>query len=75
MTPRGDPTMDLPGTLGASRIFWKSRGAVLESGRKGSRTTAATASGPQPPDRRRVDAGAAIGVKIALQSSIKEIPV
>jgi hypothetical protein len=48
----------------------KSRGAVLESGRNGSqRATAATASGPQPPDWRRVDAGVAIGLKIACLQS------
>jgi hypothetical protein len=48
----------------------KSRGAVLESGRNGSqRATAATASGPPPPDWRRVDAGVAIGLKIACLQS------
>jgi len=47
-------------------------GALLEGDRKGSqRATADTASGPQPPDRRQLDAGSAIGVKVARLRSQK----
>jgi hypothetical protein len=63
---RNVDSMERRAGSGASRISCKSRGAVLESGRKGSRrATAATASGPLPPDWRRGDAGAAIGLTIA----------
>ena len=52
-------------------------GAALESGQKGSqRATPTTASGPEPADWRRVDAGAAIGPKVArLQSQKRKFRV
>src|SRR5216683_6337687 len=50
--------------VSAAELSWK-------AGRARSAPMADTASGPQPPDRRQLDAGSAIGVKVARLRSQK----